>query len=98
MNTLQIKPKQMPFSKYQKTNVLTRLHNETQKSNHIQQHAAIITKNTKRPVFITHNTERSKYTLSGHGIINCSMHAEMAVLGKLLRCSLKRRKKKYCVL
>lgn len=88
----------MKTSQFKNTNVMSRLHNETQKSHHIQQHAAIITKNSRRPVQVMHNTNRSKYNLSRQSVINCSLHAEMAVLSKLLRSTLKPRKKKYCVL
>lgn len=85
-------------TQFKNTNVMNRLHQETHKSNHIHQHAAIITKNSKKPVCVQHNTNRTKFHVQGTSIINCSMHAEIAALRKLLKRVLKPRKKTYCVL
>lgn len=85
-------------TQFKNSSVMNRLHEETRKSDHIHQHAAIITKNSKKPVCVQHNTKRTKFHVSSTPIINCSMHAEIAALRKLLKRVLKPRKQKYCVL
>lgn len=76
---------------------LQNLQTEAKKSPVRAQHAATITKGRK-PIFTEHNSKRTSYHLHHKKVLNCSMHAEMAALQRLLRCSLKARKKGWCVL
>ena len=78
--------------------ISTKLHNETKKSGLLHQHAAIITKNSKRPVASKHNTSRSKYFLNNDAVLTCSMHAEIGVLHHVLKRVLKASNKRSCVL
>jgi hypothetical protein len=78
--------------------VMNKLYAETLKSNHFQKHAAVITKNSKKVVSISHNSSRSKFHISSQSVLNCSMHAELGALKKLIKCKLKPRKGGYCVL
>lgn len=79
------------------TTFLQNLQTEAKKSPVRAQHAATITKG-RRPIVTEHNSKRTSYRLHHKKILNCSMHAEMAALHRLLNCSLKARKKKLCVL
>ena len=81
------------------TTLLTKMYNETQKSNLLQQHAAVITKNSKKIIVSTHNISRSKYVLlHSKAVLTCSFHAETAALHELLKRVLKTSKKKLCAL
>ena len=78
--------------------ISNKLHDDTQKSAQIQKHAAIITKNSKRPVASRNNTNRSTYYLTDKSVLTCSMHAEIAVLRVILKRVLKSSNKRPCVL
>mgnify|MGYP006154845511 CR=1 FL=1 len=80
------------------TNIMRKLHDEANKSCVNYKHAATITKNSKRSIYTGHNTKRTRYRINNNPILNCSFHAEMSVLHRLLKSILKPRKKKYCLL
>ena len=61
-------------------------------------HSAMLTKNSKRKIICCENTNRTAFHCGSDRHINCSMHAEMAVLSRAVRRYLRGRKKKSCVL
>lgn len=83
---------------FENASVMNKLHITAQKSPVKNQHAATITRNMKKTVFVKTNIPRTKYTIMNTPVVNCSMHAEVAVLKQLLSCVLKPRKRRYCVL
>ena len=83
--------------KNKNNNLLNELSNEAMMSDLRMKHSAMITCGKKK-VCIAHNSKRTCYHIGMNKHINCSTHAEMAVLGRFLSRHLKGRRKKSCVL
>lgn len=81
----------------QTNNILNNLSTEAMLSDLKMKHSAMITCGKKK-VCIAHNSKRTSYHLGYDKHINCSTHAEMAVLGRFLSRHLRGRRKKSCVL
>ena len=77
--------------------LLNKLSSEAMLSEMRMKHSAIITCGKKR-VCVSHNSKRTCYHLGHNKHMNCSTHAEMAVLGRFLSRHLRGRRKKQCVL